>query len=62
MYRKERPKWVYEMLKGDDIVEINSIGVSFPLPSAYEDVDFEEDFSEDEGDLEDEEELEGETD
>jgi Uma2 family endonuclease len=45
LYRKEGQKWVYEMLKDEDIVQLMSIGVQFPLQAAYEDVDFEEGFS-----------------
>lgn len=52
IYRKEGQKWVYEMLKGDDVVELTSVGVHFRLLAAYEDVDFAEGFSE----LEDDEE------
>lgn len=46
IYRKEGSKWVYEMFKSHDIVELTSVGVRFPLLAAYEDVDFEEGFSE----------------
>jgi Uma2 family endonuclease len=46
IYRKEGQKWVYEMLKGEDIVQLTSIGVHFPLLAAYEDGDFDEGFSE----------------
>ncbi len=38
-------KWTYEMLKHDDIVELTSIGVQFPVMAAYEDADFAEGFS-----------------
>ncbi|MFL5625954.1 MAG: Uma2 family endonuclease [Ktedonobacteraceae bacterium] len=42
LYQKEGPKWVYEMFKADDEIELTSLGVHFPLSAAYEDVDFEE--------------------
>jgi Uma2 family endonuclease len=53
IYRKEGQKWVYEMLKGEDIVQLTSIGVHFPVLAAYEDVDFDEGFSELEEDFDD---------
>ena len=46
MYRRETGKWVYEMFKGDDIIELMSISIRFPLLDAYVDVEFEEDVSE----------------
>ncbi len=42
IYRREGQKWVYEMFKADDEIELTSLGVHFPLSAAYEDVDFEE--------------------
>jgi len=45
IYRKEGRKWVYEMLKANDEIELTSLGIHFPLAAAYEDVDFEEVFS-----------------
>jgi Uma2 family endonuclease len=38
IYRKEGQKWVYELLRDDDIVQVASPGVQFPLRTAYEDV------------------------
>ena len=46
IYRKERQRWMYEMLKGEDVVELSCIGVRFPVLAAYEDVEFEEGVSE----------------
>jgi len=47
IYRKEGQKWVYEMFKANDEIELTSLGVQFPLTAAYVDVDFvEETFSE----------------
>ncbi len=54
IYRQEGHKWVYEMLKGEDSVQLTSVGIQFPLLSAYEDVDFEEGFSELEEEQDDE--------
>lgn len=54
IYRKEGQKWVYEMLKGEDSVQLTSVGIQFPLLAAYEDVDFEEGFSELEEEQDDE--------
>jgi len=58
IYRKEGTRWVYEMLKDDDVVELTSLGVHFPLLAAYEDVDFEEGFSELEDEQGDDDETE----
>lgn len=54
IYRKEGQKWMYERLNSDDIVELISVGVHFPVLAAYEDVDFEEGFSEVEDEYEEE--------
>jgi Uma2 family endonuclease len=54
VYRKEGQKWVYEMLKDDGLVALTSIGIHFSLLAAYEDVDFEEGFSEAEKEYDDE--------
>lgn len=54
IYRKESERVVYEMLKTEDIVQLTSVNVQFPLAAAYEDADFEEDSSELEDDPEDE--------
>ncbi|MDQ2902756.1 MAG: Uma2 family endonuclease [Chloroflexota bacterium] len=54
IYRKEGQKWVYEMLKGEDSVQLTSVGIQFPLLAAYEDVDFGEGFSELEEEQDDE--------
>ena len=49
IYQKEGQKWVYEMFKANDEIELTSLGVHFPLTAAYVDVDFEEEiFSEEE--------------
>ncbi|HCI82880.1 MAG TPA: hypothetical protein DHW02_24680 [Ktedonobacter sp.] len=45
IYRKEPKKWMYDVLKRDDLVELISVGVHFPVLDAYEDVAFEEGFS-----------------
>lgn len=45
IYHKESRKVVYETLKGEDIVQLTSVNVQFPVLAAYEDVDFEEGFS-----------------
>jgi Uma2 family endonuclease len=42
IYQKEGQKWVYEMFKANDEIELTSLGVHFPLTAAYVDVDFEE--------------------
>ena len=41
IYRKEQKKWVYDAFGADDEVEFASLGVSFPVTDAYEDVIFE---------------------
>ena len=46
IYRKEQKKWIYDVFKGDDLVELISVGIHFPVLAAYEDVAFEESFSE----------------
>ena len=58
IYRKGQQKWTYEMLKDSDVVELTSIGVQFPVLEVYEDVDFEEGFSELEEDFDSDEEVE----
>ncbi|HJT56149.1 MAG TPA: Uma2 family endonuclease [Ktedonobacteraceae bacterium] len=45
IYRKEQKKWVYDAFGADDEVEFASLGVSFPVADAYEDVLFEKDKS-----------------
>ncbi|HYL44346.1 MAG TPA: Uma2 family endonuclease [Ktedonobacteraceae bacterium] len=42
IYQKEGQKWVYEMFKANDEIELTSLGVHFPLTAAYVDVGFEE--------------------
>ena len=46
IYRKEQKKWIYDVFKANDVVELISVGVHFPVLTAYEDVIFEESFSE----------------
>ncbi len=41
-YRKEQKRWIYDTFEATDEVEIASLGVSFPIADAYEDVIFEE--------------------
>ncbi len=42
IYRKEQKKWVYYAYEADDEVELTSLGVSFAVTDAYEDVVFEQ--------------------
>jgi len=45
LYRKEQDKWVYYAFGGDDELDIECLGVHFPVAEAYEDIDPTEDFS-----------------
>lgn len=45
VYRKEQKKWVYDAFGADDAVEFVSLGISFPVADAYEDVIFEKEKS-----------------
>jgi Uma2 family endonuclease len=42
VYRKEQKKWVYYAYEAGDEVELTSLGVSFSVMDAYEDVVFEQ--------------------
>ncbi len=46
---KVQNKWVYYAFGGNDEIELACLGVHFPVAEAYEGVDFEEDFSAEEG-------------
>jgi Uma2 family endonuclease len=41
IYRKEQKKWMYDAFEADDMVELASMSVLFPVIDAYEDVVFE---------------------
>lgn len=41
IYRKEQKGWLYDAFESGEEVEIDSLGVRFPVADAYEDVVFE---------------------
>jgi len=45
LYRKEQNKWVYYAFGGNDEIDIECLGVHFPVAEAYEGIDPSEDFS-----------------
>lgn len=51
IYRKENGRWMYDMYQAHETVELQSIGVRFPLIEAYTDIECEHIASESESDL-----------
>jgi Uma2 family endonuclease len=41
IYRKENERWMYDIYRVHENIELQSIGVSFPLLEAYIDIEFE---------------------
>jgi Uma2 family endonuclease len=51
IYRKENGRWMYDIYQAHEMIELQSIGLSFPLAEAYTDIEFEATVSEAESDL-----------
>ncbi len=50
IYRKENGRWMYDIYRAHENIELESIGVNFPLIDAYADIEFERTPSEEESD------------
>jgi Uma2 family endonuclease len=50
IYRKEHERWMYDIYRVHENIELQSIGVSFPLLEAYIDIEFERIPSDEEND------------